>query len=198
MLSYRDKQLEFEYRFQNPQHFDLGEFSFENKIAVEGVEDDTVCYESPEIMADYCDSLLSEGIGNITALEIHLQLIYSGINSDQRDLTKIFRKATEIKELIRDEQDFLVFVENKKKSTVKYTRYRAAAERYVILEKFGLFKSPEWRMMSVRNKQKWLSEILYCNIDTAKNIMNGKKDYQIGPSNKEKIIDKIRQDQKKG
>lgn len=75
-------------------------------------------------------------------------------------------------------QGYIQFLTVKKERLRKSTRELWAKEKYAYLELLGLFDTEAWKGMiqnaTSEDRERLISEILGCDIDTARHIMNGR------------------------
>jgi len=90
-------------------------------------------------------------------------------------------------------QGYINFLTDKKKRLVKSTRELYANEKYTYLELMGLFQTDVWRGMMQNapseDRERLISEILGCDIDNARHIMNGRN--SLKEKKKEELQDRV-------
>lgn len=90
-------------------------------------------------------------------------------------------------------QGYIEFLADKKKRLTKNTRELFANEKYTYLELMGLFDTQVWIGMmqnaTSEDRERLISEILGCDIDTARHIMNGRN--SLKEKKKEELQDRV-------
>lgn len=90
-------------------------------------------------------------------------------------------------------QGYIEFLADKKKRLTKNTRELFANEKYTYLKLMGLFDTQVWIGMMQNalseDRERLISEILGCDIDTARHIMNGRN--SLKEKKKEELQDRV-------
>lgn len=98
-------------------------------------------------------------------------------------------------ERIKYLEGYIDFLKEKKMGIVKSTRELFRNEKYFLLELLGFFKLSEWRNITLSmDKDSVLAQLLGCDIDYAKDLLNGR--HQVKERNEERLKEMIKGMQK--
>lgn len=94
-----------------------------------------------------------------------------------------------------EEKEYLSFLKEKQSGLLKNTRPLFANEKYAYLELMGLFDTEVWKGMLEKTtsdeRERLISELLGCDIDTARHIMNGRN--AVNKDKKVELQDRVNQ-----
>lgn len=98
-------------------------------------------------------------------------------------------------ERIKFLEGYIDFLQEKKNGIVKSARELFRNEKYYLLELLGFFKLPEWEKIILRrDRESILAQLLGCDIDYAKDLINGRN--KVKESNKDRLVEMIKEMQK--